>query len=70
MPKRKDPDFTVDQIEHLRHMCLNELVVDFSQCKCFHECCLLNAFEARMKKKLDDLMKAAKKYERTKRETK
>lgn len=56
---KKDPAFTEEQIEHLRHLCLNEFIVDFKQCKCFHGCCLLSAFEGGMKKKLADLMKKA-----------
>jgi len=55
---KKDPEFTAEQIEHFRHICLNEIV------KCYKECCVLREYEKRMKKHFQKLMKEARKEDK------
>ena len=52
-----DPKFSVDQIEHIRHLMLNQFP------KSYQECCVFRHFEKEVKKSLRKLMEEAKKEE-------
>lgn len=55
----KDPVFTEHHVAYLSDWLLNHLLVNYSECKCFEQCCLVKSLEKDILEKLTQMMEEA-----------